>query len=350
MESFEKLGAFYLGRPYDLAAGKPREGYLLYDSKELTTHAVCVGMTGSGKTGLCVSLLEEAAMDGIPAIVIDPKGDMANLALSFPDLLPEDFLPWIDEGEARRKDLSPAAYARQQADLWKTGLASWGQDGERIRTMRERSDVALYTPGSSAARQISILHSFDCPPAAILEDGELLREQAAVTSASLLGLIGEDADPVRSRQHILLTSLILDSWGKGLDLDLAGIIRLIQQPPFSQVGVMDLEAFYPSKERFALALQLNSLLASPSFASWLHGEPLDIDRLLYTQEGQPRISILSIAHLSDSERMFFVSLLLGQVIAWMRTQSGTGSLRAILYMDEIHGYFPPVAKDRKSVV
>ena len=342
MESFEKLGAFYLGRPYDLSAGKPGEGYLLYDSKELTTHAVCVGMTGSGKTGLCASLLEEAAMDGIPAIVIDPKGDMANLLLTFPDLLPEDFLPWIDEGEARRKELSTEEFARQQAEKWKAGLASWGQDGDRIRLLRERSDFALYTPGSSAARPISILRSFSCPPAAVLEDGELLREQAAVTSASLLGLIGEDADPVRSRQHILLTTLVLDAWGKGMDLDLAGIIQLIQKPPFTQVGVMDLESFYPSKERFELALQFNSLLASPSFASWLQGEPLDIDRLLYTQDGRPRISILSIAHLSDTERMFFVSLLLGQVIAWMRMQSGTGSLRAILYMDEIHGYFPPV--------
>ncbi len=343
MDPFEKLGAFYLGRPYDLEAGKPGDGYLLYDAKDLTTHAVCVGMTGSGKTGLCIGLLEEAAIDGIPAIVIDPKGDMTNLLLSFPDLAPEDFRPWIDESEAGRLGLDPDAYARQQADKWKTGLSSWGQDGDRIRRMRERTDFALYTPGSPSGRPVSILRSFTAPPAAVREDSEMLREQASGTAAGLLGLVGEDTDPILSQAHILLTSLILDAWNKGQDLDLAGMIRMIQQPPFTQVGVMDLESFYPSKDRFGLAMKLNGLLASPSFSSWLQGDPLDIGAMLFTAEGRPRISILSIAHLSDNERMFFVSLLLNQVVSWMRTQSGTGSLRAILYMDEIHGFFPPVA-------
>ncbi len=343
MDDFEKLGAFYLGRPYDLESRKPGEGSLLYDAKDLTTHGVCVGMTGSGKTGLCIAMLEEAAIDGIPAIVIDPKGDMANLLLTFPELSPSDFLPWVDEGEARRKEISTEEYASQQADKWREGLAGWGQDGERIRKMRERADVALYTPGSTAARPLSILQSFSSPPSEIREDLELLREQAAGTAASLLGLVGENTDPVQSRAHILLTRLLLDRWSGEGDLDLAGVIRLIQQPPFKQVGVMDLESFYPSADRLALALKMNNLLASPTFAAWMEGEPLDVGRLLHTADGRPRITILSIAHLGDAERMFFVSLLLNQVISWMRTQTGTNSLRAILYMDEIHGYFPPVA-------
>ncbi|MBP7402426.1 MAG: ATP-binding protein [Clostridia bacterium] len=343
MEDYEKLGAFYLGRPYDFDAGKPGSGSLLYDAKDLTTHGVCVGMTGSGKTGLCVALLEEAAMDGIPAIVIDPKGDMANLLLSFPDLRPEDFRPWVDEDEARRKDTDPDTYAQQQADRWKEGLAAWGQDGGRIRRMLERTDISIYTPGSSAGRPVSILRSFSCPPAAVRDDPEQLREQASGTAASLLGLIGEETDPVRSRPHILLTTILLHLWSEGSQPDLGAIIRLVQQPPFQQVGVMDLESFYPSRERFDLALRLNNLLASPTFASWMEGEPLDIARFLHTRDGRPRITILSIAHLADAERMFFVSLLLGQTVSWMRTQTGTGSLRAILYMDEIHGYFPPVA-------
>jgi len=237
MVDFEKLGAFYLGRPYDLESKKPGEGSLLYDAKDLTTHGMCVGMTGSGKTGLCVAMLEEAAIDGIPAIVIDPKGDMANLLLAFPDLLPSDFQPWVDEGEARRKETSTEEYAKQQAALWKEGLAGWGQDGDRIRKMLERADFALYTPGSTAARPISILRSFSSPPPEIWEDPEMLREQAAGTAASLLGLLGENTDPVQSRAHILLTKLLLDRWSEGGDLDLAGVIRLIQQPPFKQVGV-----------------------------------------------------------------------------------------------------------------
>ena len=342
MEHFEKLGAFYLGRPYDVAGSKPQEGYLLYDSKDLVTHGVCVGMTGSGKTGLCVAMLEEAAMDGIPAIVIDPKGDMTNLLLAFPDLKAADFRPWINEDDAGKMGMSPDEYAGQQAELWRKGLASWGQDGERIRQMQQHADFKIYTPGSTAGTPVSILQSFAAPPPAILADSELLQDQVAGTAASLLGLAGLDADPLRSREHILLSTILLQAWQSGQNLDLAELIRLIQDPPVRQIGVMDLESFYPAKDRFALALLFNNLLASPGFAAWLQGEELDVGSILHTPGGKPRIAIFSIAHLGDAERIFFVSLLLNQVLGWIRTQSGTTSLRAILYMDEIFGFFPPV--------
>ncbi len=342
-EDFEKLGVFYLGRPYDLAAKAAKPGWLLYDSKDLVTHAVCVGMTGSGKTGLCLSLLEEAAIDGIPAIIIDPKGDLGNLLLTFPQLHPEDFQPWINEDDARKKGLAPAEFAAKQAETWKAGLAQWGQDGARIQRLRDAADMVIYTPGSQAGIPVSILKSFAVPEAAILEDAELLRERVSTTATSLLGLLGLDADPIKSREHILLSTLISAAWKQETDLDLAALIHSIQTPPMSKVGVMDLESFYPSKERFALAMQLNHLLAAPGFSAWLEGEALDIPSLLYTQTGKPRLAIFSIAHLSDAERMFFVSLLLNQMLGWVRTQSGTTTLRALLYMDEIFGYFPPVA-------
>jgi hypothetical protein len=340
---FEKLGVFYLGRPYDLKTKKAREGLLLYDSKDLVTHAVCVGMTGSGKTGLCISLLEEAAIDGIPAIVIDPKGDLGNLLLTFPELKPEDFAPWVNEDDARIKGLSAQEYARQQAELWRKGLAAWGQDGARIQRLREAAEFAVYTPGSTAALPVSILKSFARPLAGVGDDPELLREHIANTATSLLGLLGIQADPLRSREHILLATILDGVWRKGQDLDLAGLIQQIQNPPVSKVGVFDLESFYPSKDRFELVMALNNLLASPGFSVWMEGEPLDIGRMLYTAQGKPRIAIFSIAHLGDPERMFFVSLLLNQMVGWMRNQSGTTSLRAVLYMDEIFGYFPPVA-------
>lgn len=340
---FEKLGVFYLGRPYDLAARKPREGLLLYDAKDLVTHAVCVGMTGSGKTGLCLALLEEAALDGVPAIAIDPKGDLANLCLTFPELRPEDFAPWINEDDARRKGLAPADYAAQQAELWRTGLASWGQDGERIRRLRAAADVAIYTPGSTAGIPLSILASFAAPPAAVREDAEALRERVATAATSLLGLAGIDADPLKSREHVLISSLLDAAWRAGTDVTLASLIQQIQSPPMARVGVLDLESFFPAKARFELAMAINNLLAAPAFAAWMEGEPLDVARMLRTPEGKPRIAIVSIAHLGDAERMFFVSLLLTQVLGWMRSQSGTTSLRALLYMDEIFGYFPPVA-------
>jgi hypothetical protein len=343
MVDFEKLGVFYLGRPYDLAAKKPREGLLLYDSKDLVTHAVCIGMTGSGKTGLCLALLEEAAIDGIPAIAIDPKGDLGNLLLTFPDLRSEDFAPWVNEDDARKKGLTREAYAEQQAALWRKGLGEWGQDGARIRRLRDAADFAVYTPGSSAGLPVSIVKSFAAPSAATLADGDAFRERIATTATSLLGLLGVEADPLRSREHILIARILETAWGASRDMDLPTLIREIQAPPITSVGALPLDSFFPPKERFELATRLNNLLAAPGFDAWLEGAPLDIDAILRTPTGKPRIAIFSIAHLGDAERMFFVSLLLNETLGWMRGQSGTTSLRAILYMDEIFGYFPPVA-------
>jgi hypothetical protein len=343
IQEFEKLGVFYLGRRYDLAARRLHEDLLLYDSKDLVTHAVCVGMTGSGKTGLCIGLLEEAAIDGIPALIIDPKGDLANLMLTFPQLRRKDFEPWVNEEDARKKGLTPDDYAAQQAELWRRSLADWGQSGARIQKLRETADCRIYTPGSNAGIPVSILKSFAAPSNEILGEPELLQERIATTTTGLLALIGIEADPIKNREHILLSLIFDQAWRDRRDLDLASLIHAIQSPPITQIGVLDLESFFPSKDRFAFARKLNNLLAAPGFAAWLQGEALDIERLLHTKEGKPRLAILSIAHLSDAERMFFVTLLLTQVVGWMRAQSGTTSLRAILYMDEIFGYFPPVA-------
>jgi hypothetical protein len=342
-QDFEKLGVFYLGRRYDPAARLLQEDLLLYDSKDLVTHAVCVGMTGSGKTGLCIGLLEEAAIDGIPALIVDPKGDLTNLMLTFPELKTDQFAPWVNEEDARKKGLSAQDYAAEQADLWRKGLADWGQSGARIQKLRDAAGCVIYTPGSNAGIPVSILKSFAAPLKEILDEPELLHERIGTTVTGLLALIGTDADPIKSPEHILLSLILEQAWKERRDLDLASLIHAIQSPPVTRVGVMDVESFFPSKDRFALAMRLNNLLAAPGFGAWLQGEALDIDALLYTGEGKPRLAILSIAHLGDAERMFFVTLLLTQVVGWMRAQSGTTSLRAILYMDEIFGYFPPVA-------
>ncbi len=340
MQDFEKLGAFYLGAVYDLAGRRRTDSLLLYDSRDLVTHAVCVGMTGSGKTGLCIGLVEEAAIDGIPAILIDPKGDLSNLLLALPELRPEDFRPWINPDDARLKGVTDEQYAAGQADAWRRGLAEWGQDGSRIRRLRERAEFAVYTPRSSAGLPVSIVSSFAAPAD---EDREALRERVTMTATSILGLLGMDADPLRSREHILLSTVLDCAWRRGRSLELGAIIQDIQNPPVTKIGALDLESFFPARDRFQFAAALNNLLAAPGFEAWMEGEPLDIARLLHTAEGKPRISIFSIAHLDDNERMFFVSLLLNQVLSWMRAQPGTSSLRAIVYMDEIFGYFPPVA-------
>jgi hypothetical protein len=343
MYDFEKLGAFYLGKRYDMEASKLTDEPVLYDSKDLTTHAAIIGMTGSGKTGLGIGILEEAALDHIPVIAIDPKGDMGNLLLTFPQLKAENFRPWINERTALDKGQTPDEFAASQAALWKKGLGQWGQTGKRIAQLRKNADLAIYTPGSNSGLPVSVLHSFDAPDQALIDDIDLYRERVQATATGILTLLGMDADPVSSREHILISRLLDNAWREGRSLDVPALIGEIQDPPITKVGVMNIDSFFPAKDRFSLAMALNNLLAAPGFEAWMTGTPLNAKNLLYTEDGKPRISVMAISHLDDAQRMFFVSMLLNELIGWMRAQPGTSSLRAILYMDEIFGYMPPVA-------
>ena len=349
MFDYEKLGVFYLGKAYDMAAAKPKDEPVLYDSKDLNTHAVIVGMTGSGKTGLGITLLEEAAIDGIPALVIDPKGDLANLLLTFPNMQAADFRPYVEKDEAMRKGMSQDDFAADRAKLWKNGLADWDQTPERIQRFRDAADVVVYTPGSDAGLPLTILKSMEAPSQAVLQSNDAMREQVAAAVSGLLTLLGINADPLRSREHILLSNIVDHAWRAGRNLDMGQLIREIQQPPFKQIGIMDVESVFPSADRLALAMTVNNVLASPGFRAWTQGDPLHIQNLLYSPSGKPRLCILSIAHLTDAERMFFVTILLNEVISWMRSQQGSSSLRALLYMDEVFGYLPPTANPPSKV-
>jgi Helicase HerA, central domain len=341
MEDLDRLASFYLGREYDLAAGRLLDRPVLYDARDLTTHAVCLGMTGSGKTGLGAVLLEEATLDGVPSLVIDPKGDMTNLLLTFPDLFPADFRPWINPDDARRQNLEPDAYTAQTAERWRQGLADWGQEPARIHRLKESADFVIYTPGSSAGRRVSILQTFKAPGLSWETDAELIRDRIGSVVTALLALVGIEADPVRSREHILLSTILDQAWRAGDDLDLAEMIVRVQKPPFAQLGVFPVDSFFPERNRMELAMLLNGLMAAPSFADWTAGQSLDVDGLLFGSGGKPQVSIFYIAHLQEAERQFFVTLLLEQVVAWLYAQSGTTSLRALLYMDELFGYLPP---------
>jgi hypothetical protein len=300
MQDFEKLGVFYLGKEYDLENKQLEEKPVLYKSKDLTTHAVIIGMTGSGKTGLGVGIIEEAAIDSVPVIVIDPKGDLGNLALTFPQLRGEDFLPWVNLHEAANRGLSAEQYAQSQAELWRQGLADWGQDGKRIERLRNTVDITVYTPGSSAGPGVSVLRSFDPPPPKVQADKDAYRDRIKNTTTGLMSLIGIGGDPFTSREHILVSNILEYAWNSGQSLSLPELISAIQEPPVNQVGVMDMESFYPAKDRFLLASMFNNLLASPSFNAWLEGDPLDVSRFLYDETGKPRVSVFSISHLSDS--------------------------------------------------
>lgn len=336
-------GKFYLGRQFDSEVGETTQDPLLYDPDDLTTHAVVVGMTGSGKTGLCIDLLEEAALNDVPAIMIDPKGDITNTLLHFPELLPVDFAPWVNADAARREGKSVDEVASATANLWRNGLAKWDVTPERIQALKDGPRFAVYTPGSDAGFQISILASLTAPDIPWESNRELLREQISGTVTALLGLIGlKDIDPVRSREHILLANIFENAWSQGEDLDLGSLIMQTQNPPFEKLGFFDVNTFFPEKSRFELAMMLNNIMASPAFQAWIEGEPLDIQQMLYAADGRPRHTIFYIAHLSEAERMFFVTLLYTAIETWMRSRSGTTSLRALIYFDEIFGYLPPV--------
>jgi hypothetical protein len=337
---YEKLGLFYLGREHDIQTGKEREELLLVKNKNLTTHAAIIGMTGSGKTGLGIGIIEEAVLDKIPSLIIDPKGDMGNLLLAFDDFNPKSFEPWLDAHEAEKKGMDIPSYAIKMAETWQKGIESWGMDKDRVRRFKEGADFTIYTPGSSSGIQLSVLSSFDAPSADVLDDPDTFSYILNSTVSSILALVGIDADPLQSREYLLLTNIFNYFWKKEQSLTLESLIGHVTNPPFEKVGVLALKSFYPQNDRLKLAMLLNNVLASPTFSAWIEGEPLDIERLLFTDTLKPRVSILSIAHLNDNERMFFVTLLLNKYISWMRTQSGASSLKTLLYMDEIYGFFP----------
>ena len=333
---------FYLGRAYELKTKTILDEPTLFDPADLTTHGVVVGMTGSGKTGLCIDLLEEAALQGIPALLIDPKGDITNHLLHFPTLEPSAFEPWVDQDQARREDTTVAALAARTASLWREGLEKWGIDSKRIEAVSKAVKYAIFTPGSDAGIPVSILTSLAAPLLDWEKDQELLREKIASTVTALLGLVGIQADPVKSREHILLANLFEHAWRDKQDVTLEELIRLIQTPPMAKLGAFEIDQFFPQDDRFELAMLINNLLAAPSFQSWLEGAPLDVEKLLFDGD-TPRHSVFYLAHLPDNERMFFVTLLMSAVETWMRVQSGSPSLRALVYFDEVFGYLPPVA-------
>lgn len=336
---------FYMGRIFSPQTGKMTDDIVYYDSRDLTTHAIIVGMTGSGKTGLGITMLEEAILDQIPAIVIDPKGDITNIALNFPNMQPSDFAQWIHADQAQRAGMSQQQYAADVAQEWRDGLASWGIVPDRLRWMRGASKVSIYTPGSDAGLPISIVASLRAPRVDWNVQAEEVRERVNGIVTAIFALAGMNFEPVKDAEHVLVSNIFEWNWRQGRDLTLHDVILQIKEPPFEKLGVFSVNDYISEKNRYKLAMELNNIIAAPSFQSWMVGEPLDIQRLLYRPNGQPQVSVFYTAHLNDQERMFITTLLLESLIGWMRTQSGTSSLRAMLYIDEMYGYFPPYPKN-----
>ena len=324
-------GHLYLGEQID-GTRRERDGEaVLLDASDLTTHGVIVGMTGSGKTGLGVVMLEEALLQGIPTLILDPKGDLGNLLLTFPELRPDDFAPWVEDGE-------PA----QVAEQWRDGLAGWDIDPSRIagparrrrvHDLHARLDLRRARSTSSAA----------CAgrPRASTPRPSATRSRGSCPACS--AMVGVDSDPLSGREHILLANLIENAWAAGHDLDLPGLVAQVQDPPLRKLGVYELDAFFPAKDRTELAMTLNGLLASRAVRRLGRGtrpRHRPAARLGRRAEAR-RAPIVSLSHLSDEERQFVVSLLLGKLITWMRRQPGTSKLRVLVYFDEVMGFVPP---------
>lgn len=346
MAAIELAGKMFLGGAIDPASGKRTGSDIIYDARNLTTHGIIVGMTGSGKTGLGIVMLEEALAAKIPCLILDPKGDMGNLLLNFPSFSPADFLPWVNEAEAKSNGISLDQLAAQTSASWKSGLEGWGIGPDRMQKLADSAGFAIYTPGSASGIPINVVGSMVAPKLdwSNSTQAEIGRDEIEGLVSSLLVLARIDADPISSPEHILLANIIEKAWSEGRDLDLGSIITQVRHPPMRKLGIFEIDSFYPQKERDRLAIRLNGLIASPSFAAWLQGPPLDIESMLYSSRGQPQASIVYLAHLSDAERQFVVTLILSKLITWMRRQSGTPDLRALVYMDEVFGFAPPTAE------
>ncbi len=332
--------SLYIGKQFDPASNALGERVEL-DPSDLLTHGLIVGMTGSGKTGLAVGLIEETLRQGVPVLAIDPKGDLADLLLLFKNLDGPSFAPWVDPEAARRAGKTQASLGEETAAAWKKGLADWGLSEADVASLEGAREAVIYTPGSTSGIPLNILQSLDAPTVPFDSAAEDLRDEIAGLASGLLGLLGIAADPIQSREHILISALIEDAWRKGKGLTLESLVTAVANPPFDKLGALPVETVYPAKERQALMMSLNNLLASPSFAVFRQGEPLDVGALLRTPDGRPRLSVVYTAHLSDEERLFVTALLLDKVKTWIRQQGGTSALRALVYMDEVYGYFPP---------
>jgi hypothetical protein len=353
---FDQPNKLYLGREFDRNTGATGTTPVNVALRDLTTHAVCLGMTGTGKTGLGIVALEEALLQDVPCVIVDPKGDITNLALNFPELSPAEFLRWLDADEARRQGLTPEQYAEQTSTRWRNGLAESGIAPERLRAVSERIKFDIFTPGSDAGIPVNVLHSLnppDDPAITWAKHTETLRDRIAQVVSAILDLAGIDADPIKSREHILLSTIFESAWRAGQKMSVEALIQMVQQPPIVRIGAFDLEVFYPKTERFDLAMSLNNLAASPSFGAWMNGQPLDIAKLISPDRsslgvnpiGRTRACIFYTAHLDDAERQFFTTLLLSQLVLWMRAQSGATQLRCLVYFDEVHGYCPPFPRN-----
>jgi hypothetical protein len=335
---------FALGRARSiesLASPAPNDPPYALPAHHLVTHGVVVGMTGSGKTGLCVGIVEEAARSGVPVLLIDIKGDLPNLALTFDQLDGPSFAPWIDPDSARRRGKKVEELAEETARRWREGLAGWGLSARDSSALRARAAIRVITPGTSSGESLHVLSPLEVPTDLWEVDEEAAREALSASISLLLRMVKRDPDPTRGREHVLLAHLAERRLRAGQAAGLETLLSDLQAPPIARLGALSVDEFLPPKERASLATDLNALIASPTFASWRRGAPLDVGSWLERDDDRVPITIVSVAHLEDEERQLVLGLVLEQALAWVRGLPGTSDLRAMILFDEVFGFLPP---------
>lgn len=313
-----------------------------FPADDLLTHGVVVGMTGSGKTGLLMVLVEEVLRARVPVILIDVKGDLPNLLLTFPGLSAEEFAPWMDEGLLARTGKTRLEAAEAEAQRWQEKLAEWRLGAADVGELRAAMAPRVFTPGMLAGEPLHVLSFLERPGTLWADDVETAREALSASISLLLRLLGRDPDPTRSRDHVVLSVLAERRFALGQPADVASLLQDVREPPVATMGALPMDEYLPKRDRLSLATALNTLLASPTFESWRVGEALDVREWLAPRaDGRTPAVIVSVAHLDDDERALVLGIVLDQLLAWVRTQSGTHHLRALLVFDEVYGFIPP---------
>lgn len=310
--------------------GKITDGnYLDLNENHFTTHSLCVGMTGSGKTGFSISILEKLALLKIPTLILDPKGDLGNLFLIFPELNADEFALYTDEPEKISK-------------IWKENLEKEGIGKDELLKLKDSVERRIITPGLSSCSPLNILPSFLAPlPFEMENEIEDVRERIRNIISGIFKLIGKEPDPFSDTSFIFLSMCVEYFFKSGKKLSIDDLILSLESPPFSKIGVMPLEKAFPLKERRELAFKLNNLIASPQFSAWFGGFPLNFNDLFYTREGKPCHTIIYLNHLEDNLKQFAVTIILNELYNFVRKQKGSDELKYLLYFDEISGFLPP---------
>jgi hypothetical protein len=333
------MSVFKLGQRLGIDGKSPSDYELPPD--HLLTHGVIVGMTGSGKTGLVTVLVEEASSAGIPVLAIDIKGDLPNLLLSFGSFDPAEMTPWVEPEPGDEDGIADPPIVADAIAQRRRGLIDAGIDEPELAMFAAKTHVRVVTPGSDAGEPLHLLSALERRSTRWDTDEEGARATLAAAVSMVLRLIGRDGDPGKSREHAFLCVLAEARLKRGSAAPLDALLPELIEPPCESIGALSVEDFIGLRQRRELAADLNTLIASPSFQAWRQGQDLDVAKWMEPVEGKTPVTVISVAHLDDEERMLVLGVIFEEALTWVRSLPGSSRLRGLIVLDEAHGFLPP---------